>query len=267
MTAISVFSTFTNKHDMETLKFKNLENVYMLSDSQLSFYDGKNFRNFENRQKIFYDKNASVIMGVAGMYDIGKKIIRNSLNAISISSAVLNAQSIDAKIDEIANIVALQTVSFHTNNFKFPTTIVCNTVCNKIFASVKFFIPAGTNIVTKVDCDIMEKIAVTSDGMDGKPFEKFVLNSEGKLDIYLTPATKHFTLFLDFLNSNLPFCSGPPCQGVVLSFEGQIKELSIKHRDGKFYKMGILHEYREILKCEIDYRDESFQFLSASKIK
>ena len=252
---------------METLKFKNLENVYMLSDSQLSLYDGTNFRNFENQQKIFYDKNASVIMGVAGMYDIGKKIIRNSLNAISISSAILNAQSIDAKIDEIANIVALQTILFHTNNFKFSTTIVCNTVCNKIFATVKFFIPAGTNNVTKVDYDIMEKIAVTSDGMDGKPFEKFVLKSEGKLDIYLTPATKHFTLFLDFLNSNLPFCSGPPCQGVVLSFEGQIKELSIKHRDGKFYKMGILHEYREILKYEIDYRDEGFQFLSASKIK
>ncbi|GAB3720987.1 hypothetical protein [Flavobacterium koreense] len=266
MTAISVFCTFTNKHNVEHLKFKNLENIYMISDSLLSLYDGEKYRDYQNQQKIFHDDNSSVVMGIAGMYNIGKKIVRRSLDDCAVNHAVLNATSLANKIDEIYKIVQINTSKFNQNNFTYNTTIVCNTSFENVFGSLKFFISAGTKTVQKVDCDIMEKIAVTTDGMDGKPFEKFIIDNIESLGSHLSPATKHFTLFLMYLNSNEPNCSAPPCQGIVLNKSGQIKELSIKHDDEKFYKRGKIHQDRAILKYEIDYRDSKFNFLSASKI-
>jgi hypothetical protein len=267
MTAISVFSTFTNNHGEEKLQFENLENLYMISDSLISLTDGINTKKYNNQQKIFYDVNTSVVMGIAGSYNIGRKIIKKTLISISNSNEVLNSDSLAQKVDVITNIIKAESAKIHNNNFPFPTTIVCNTVFNEEFASLKYFIPAGSNVVQKSNCEIKERIQVTTEGFDGKPFETYAKDNAETLDAFLSPATKHFTLFLKFLHSNVPDWSGPPCQGVVLNYNGSIKELSIKHPDGFFYKMGIKHVDRVIRKYEIDYRDENFNFLSASNIK
>lgn len=266
MTTIAVFSTFTNRHDSYTLKKENLDNFYMLSDSQLSIIKDDSYIPYNNKKKIFYDKNSSVVMGIAGLYDIGKTIISLSLKNISQNNNVIKATSLDQKIDAINTVIKEVVQTIHTNSIKYNTTIICNTVHDRNFRTVKFHIKKNSKLVYKTEINPMERIAVTHDGMDGELFEKYRQDFEDTLPKYLSSATKYFRLFIKFLYSDITTSSGPPCQSVVLNKQGKIKELSIKHPDNNFYKMGILHHNRVIRIHEIDYRDSDFNFLSRSKI-
>ena len=94
MTAISVFSTFTNTTNDQTLRMKNLDHIYMLSDSQLSTIEGENFVPVSGfHQKIFYSEYASIVMGVSGTYDVGVKIIKKSLELIEACNEIKKSRN------------------------------------------------------------------------------------------------------------------------------------------------------------------------------
>lgn len=267
MTAISTFSTFTNTTNDQRLEMSNLDNIYMLSDSRLSTLDGEQYVRIDgNHQKIFYLKGSGVVFGLAGVYDIGVKIINGVLEKISVCELINEAPDIHYKINILEKIFLEVLNTFHQNSFKHNTTIVCNTVCNGNFRTIKFWIKKDKREFRRIVITPTEQIGITFDGADGNAFEEFKTQAYENAPENENRSKTYFKSFVSFLESKIPECSGPPCQGVVLNREGRIKELSIRHSDNKFYKMGKEHLDRPFLKQEIDYRDTEFTFLTRSMI-
>jgi hypothetical protein len=268
MTAISVFSTFTNTTNNQILKMKNLEHIYMLSDSQLSTVIDEKFTPISGfHQKVFFNQDCSIVIGISGTYEIGVKIIKKALELISNNSDILKSRNHTEKISKINSEIKIAVESFHEKNFKTDTTIIYNTVCNKSFRTIKYKILKRRIIQEPIIINPTEKIGVAFDGLDGEPFKNFHEDYEKTIDEHENKSKTFFTGFIKFLESNIPQCSGLPCQGVIMNRNGKIKILSIKHPDLKFYKLGKVHIKREFLKHEIDYRDDLFKFLTKSKIK
>jgi len=268
MTAISVFSTFTNTTNNQILRMKNLNHIYMLSDSQLSSLESDEFIPLPGfYQKIFYSQPASIVMGVSGTYDIGVKIIMKALELIANNDEIKKSRNQEEKILKINSEIEIAVKTFHQNNFKTNTTIIYNTVCNKSFKTIKFKVLKNRIIQEPIIINPTEKIGVTFDGMDGGPYKNFLEEFEKTVDKNENSSKTFFRGFVKFLESNIPNCSGLPCQGVIMDKYGKIKVLSIKHSNDKFYKLGVEHTNRVFLRHEIDYRDYQFTFLTKSNIK
>lgn len=267
MTTISVFCTFTNNNFETNLLYENLDNIYMISDSKLTTKVGNGYVFHSTDQKIFYSNSASLIFGISGEYNIGKKVIKRCIEEIEKTHGNFKFNSMDEKLQYISNVVKTCVDRFHINNFAYDTTIVCITSFKEKYNVTKYTISKLDKTIFTRDCCVMEKTSVTSEGYDGKSFENFLNEKSLATPFYIPKSTIHFTNFIEFLYSENSQSSGPPCQGVVMNKYGKIKELSIKHKDGNFYKMGKIHNNREIRKYEIDYRDMEFSFLTRSKIK
>lgn len=268
MTAISVFSTFTNTTNNQILKMKNLDHIYMLSDSQLSTLENEHFVPVSGfHQKIFYNESASIVMGISGTYDVGVKIIQKSLELIAACNEIKKSRNHSKKISLINAKIEIAVNSFHPNNYKTHTTIIYNTVCNESFRTVKYQVLKYRQAQHAFIINPTEKIGVAFDGLDGDPYRKFHEEFEKTVDSNENRSKTFFRGFIKFLESDLPNCSSLPCQGIIMNKSGKIKVLSIKHPDSTFYKLGVEHTDRVFLRHEIDYRDHEFTFLTKSKIK
>ncbi len=267
MTTIATFSTFTNTENSQRLSMANLENIYMLTDSQLSILkDGNYIAQKGNHQKIFYEKRTSVVLGLAGVYDVGVKIIQKLLEKISNQKQIVECKDIDCKIEQIESVLYEVVKNFNQRNFKHNTTIVCNAVANGQFRTIKFLITKSKEEIIKTVFLPTERIEISFEGAGGAAFEKYKNIAFDIAPEHENRSKTYFKAFVTFLESKANDSSAPPCQGVVLNKEGKIKELSIMHSDHEFYKMGKLHIERQYLKNEIDYRDVNFKFLTKSKI-
>jgi hypothetical protein len=254
MTTIASFATLTR----ETPESKRLlSSVYILSDSKWTWPDYSQ----PNMQKIFYSREASLVMTYTGDARLGFQISSMVTNQASTDPSIRRPSSMKVKIDRINALLNQLLQNIPSQERKMDSELFGVFSDGHELKAYSFFAKKNQTAFDRSERAISDQTNIYTSGSGGEYFLK-TYNSYLVRNKDIPEAAIYFHSFIQFLNSEVDALSSIPPQAVVINQHGIVKPVSIKIGD-EFYKLGNKDDERANYKQEIDYRDTEFEFLHA----